>query len=39
MKIGYVRVSTDEQNLGLQRDALEAADCEVIYQSASDWHA
>ena len=31
MKIGAARVSTDEQNLSLQRDALEAAGGAVIY--------
>ncbi len=31
MLIGYARVSTDDQNLYLQRDALRLADCEKMY--------
>lgn len=32
MKIGYARVSTDEQSDNAQIDALEAVDCERIYR-------
>ena len=32
MLIGYARVSTDDQNLGLLRDALRQAGCEEIYE-------
>ena len=31
MLIGYARVSTDDQNLDLQRDALQKACCDKIY--------
>jgi DNA invertase Pin-like site-specific DNA recombinase len=30
--VGYMRVSTAEQNLGLQRDALDRAGCERLYE-------
>ena len=31
MLVGYMRVSTAEQNLVLQRDALAGAGCERVY--------
>ena len=32
MLVGYMRVSTVEQNLALQRDALESMGCERLYE-------
>ena len=32
MKIGYARVSSDDQSLDLQRDALRQAGCERLYE-------
>lgn len=34
-RVGYARVSTDDQNLDLQRDALKKAGCSVIYEEAA----
>ncbi len=34
-RIGYARVSTDDQNLDLQRDALRQAGCSTIYEEAA----
>ena len=32
MKIGYARVSSDDQSLALQRDALAGAGCETVFE-------
>lgn len=39
MLIGYMRVSTGEQNFDLQRDALERAGCERIYDDVCSGRA
>ena len=35
MKLGYARVSTDDQITRLQRDALKGAGCERIYDETA----
>ncbi|HFK7268207.1 recombinase family protein [Enterobacter bugandensis] len=32
MQVGYVRVSTNDQNTALQRNALQCAGCELIFE-------
>lgn len=33
-RIGYARVSTEDQHLDLRRDALQQSGCGVIYEEA-----
>ena len=34
-RIGYARISTDNQNLDLQRDALTRSGCVTIYEETA----
>jgi DNA invertase Pin-like site-specific DNA recombinase len=34
-RIGYARVSTDDQHLDLQRDALQQAGCNIVYEETA----